>query len=142
MTLKQLLISISDYAIHKKLINYSCAGSSIYAINPKEINSYPILFASPTGNHSVTPDTTEYQITLYYLDRLLADSSNDIDIFSSGIEILKDLINGIKNINGIVDVSEDYNVINFTETERLNDRIAGAYTTVDITVLNASLCPE
>ena len=117
MTLKQLIKEIGDMAIRQKLINYSAAGTSIVQLNPMSIDWYPVLFQAPTGNHQVRENTTIYQITLYYIDRLLEDYSNDIDIFSTGIEQLKNLVNGIRFIDGVIDVRTDYIIRNFADTD-------------------------
>ena len=105
MTLKKLLNAISDLAIKEKIINYSEAGADIYSLNVKTIKNYPVLFASPTGSHTVQENSTRYTITLYYLDRLLNDGENDINIMSTAIEELKNLINGIKFIDGVISVA-------------------------------------
>lgn len=140
MTLQSLLYAISEYGIHRKIINYSAAGASIYELIAKEIKDYPILFASPTGTHSVGRNTTKYTITLYYIDRLMTDSSNDIDVFSAAIEGLKNIIIGIDNLDGVVAVGEEYTIQNFTDTEVLNDRCGGAFATLEITILNDTIC--
>lgn len=140
MTLKQLIKEIGDMAIKQKLINYSAAGTSIAQLNPMSIDWYPVLFQAPTGNHQVRENTTIYQITLYYIDRLLEDYSNDIDIFSTGIEQLKNLVNGIKFIDGVVDVRTDYIIRNFADTEKMNDMVCGAYMTISIEVVNDTIC--
>ena len=142
MTLKMLCTLIAKYGIQNKIINYSAAGSDIYAINGMTIDSYPLLFCSPTGTHNIEKDTTTYEITLYYLDRLLQDSSNEMDILSTSLEALKNIIWGIERMDGIVDVSEVLPIRNVTETEAFPDRLAGAYCTFQIKVLNAYTCPE
>lgn len=142
MTLQTLLYNISEYGISRKIINYSAAGTSIYELNNQNVKNYPILFASPTGTHTVGKDTTTFSLTLYYIDRLLTDSSNDVEVFSTAVEVLKSIIVGIDNMDGVVGVSDSYSVTNFTDTEVMSDRCAGAYATVDITVLNDSICEE
>lgn len=142
MTLEHLLYSIGKVAIRNKVINYAAAGSSIYELNADTITDYPILFASPTGNHEVRTNTTDYEITLYYLDRLLRDSSNDVQIYSTAVEQLKFMMRVIEEINGVVEVADTYTISNFTETESMNDRVAGAYATVTITVMNISECDD
>lgn len=142
MTLQMLTSTIARYGIANKIINYSAAGSNIYEINGMSIDAYPILFCSPTGTHSVERDTTTFQITLYYLDRLLDDSSNEMSILSTAVEALKNIIWGIAALDGIVDVSDTLDIRNVTETEVFNDRLAGAYVTFNIKVLNAYTCPE
>lgn len=140
MTLKQLLKEIGELAINQKCCNYSAAGTSLSEINPIQVDYYPVLFTSPTGNHRVKENTTEYEITLYWMERLLEDSSNDIDIFSTAIEQLKNIIIGIRSINGVVGVDFNYNIRNFADTEKMNDRVAGAYATIEIEAINETLC--
>ena len=142
MTLENLLYNIGNTAIKNKVINYAAAGSSIFELNAETIVDYPLLFASPTGNHEVRVNTTDYEITLYYLDRLLRDSANDIQIFSTGVEQLKLIMRMIENIDGVVEVAETYSISNFAETEKMNDSVAGAFATVTITVLNVSECDD
>lgn len=140
MTLEGLLYEIGEMGIRNKAINYSAAGADIYELNPAKIEGYPILFASPTGNHNVKNSTTEFEITLYYLERLLNDSSNDIQIFSTAIEQLENIIRGIGYIDEVLEVSSEYQISNFTDTERMTDRVAGAFCTIRILVVNGDTC--
>jgi len=140
MNLKTLLTEIGEMGKAQKLINFSAAGTSLDQINGMAIDWYPMLFSSPTGNHTVLENTTTYEITLYYLDRLLPDYSNDIDIFSSAIENLKNLVNGIRLIPGVVEVMNNYSIRNFASTEKMNDSLAGAYAVIRIKVENKAVC--
>lgn len=142
MTLKYLLNIISRRAINQKCINYASAGSDIYQLNVVRIEDYPVLFTSPTGNHMVSENTTIYELTLYYLDRLTEDNLNDIDIQSVAIEQLKNIVLTIGQIDGVVRVSEAYSITNFIETEAFNDRLAGGYCTIQVEVLNNFVCPD
>lgn len=142
MTLKDLLFKISKMAKEQKCINYAAAGTSLYQLNPKNIENYPVLFLSPTGNHLIEENTITYDISLYYFDRLLEDFSNDIDIYSAAIEQLKNIINGIGTIEGILKVETGYSVSNFSDTESFDDSLAGAYTTIQIVTTNEELCYE
>lgn len=139
MTLYDLIDKISEYAVGRQLIEYSAGGTSIMEIDRAE--GYPLLFVAPTGNHRVSQNTTTFTITLYYIDRLLDDSTNNVTLFSNSINALKDLVLGIATLDGVTDVSEEFDIANFTETERLNDKVAGAYTTIQVTTLNDYICP-
>ena len=142
MTLKYLLNQISTTAINQKCIHYAAAGSDIYQLNALRVDSYPVLFTSPTGNHNINENTTTYSLTLYYLDRLTEDNSNDIDIQSAAIEQLKNMVRWIAVLNGVVSVSDEYEITNFIETDAFDDRLAGGYCTIDVEVLNNFICPE
>lgn len=140
MTLKQLIDAIAKLAIDQKCIQYSAAGTSIYQLNPKSVDAYPVLFLSPTGNHLVMNNYTTFEITLYYLDRLTEDSINDIVIFSAAIEQLKNIIRGIETLEGVMKVEEGYRITNFSDTESFNDRLAGGFCTIEVTVKNEDIC--
>ena len=143
MTLQSLLYKISEIGIKQKVIQYAAAGADVYAaLNDTTIKDYPILFASPTGNHTVAENVTRYSITLYYFDRLLSDNSNDVNVMSTAIEQLKNMVKWIKTIEGVVDVSEEYEIRHFSDTESFNDAVGGAWATIQIDTLNAYICPE
>ena len=141
MTLKNLINSISRLAIDEKLINYAAAGNDIYQLNGLNIDAYPALFACPAGTHIVRENTTSYSITLFYIDRLLENYSNELDVYSSSIENLKNIILKIKELPGVLDVEDDYSITNFQESEKMNDRLGGAYADINIITSN-TYCPE
>lgn len=142
MTLQTLINEISKLAIKQKCVNEALGGTDIYSINGMTIKDYPLLFASPTGGHRFNGNTTEYTITLYYLGRLLDDFSNDITLLSTAVEQLKNIIYGIGTIKGVVGVEENYDIVNFTETEAFDDKLAGAYATIRIEAINETICYE
>lgn len=141
MTLKQLLLELGELGIKDKMINYSCAGGSVYEINNLTIKNYPMLYISPTGNHRARKNFTEYNLTLFYIDRLLEDSSNDVDIYSTAVEVLKNIIKKAGTLDGVIKVDSDYQINLFTETERMSDRCSGAYAQVNISVMDDTICP-
>lgn len=140
MTLQQVLKYIAQVGISQKLINWSGAGHSIYSLNPLTIKDYPIFYVTPTGQHQYYDNFTDFSLTFYYIDRLTEDSSNDIDIFSTGIEVLKNIILALENTDGIIEVNRPILFTNFTETERLSDRCAGAFCQLTIRISNDFVC--
>lgn len=140
MTLKNLTDKIAKLAIEQKCINYSCAGTSLYQINPKEVDAYPVLFQAPSGDHQVNDNSTTYEISLYYFDRLTEDYGNDIDVYSASIEQLKHIVKGIGTIDGVLKVETGYTITNFAETESFDDSIAGSFTTIRIETKNNEIC--
>lgn len=140
MTLKGILTSLGETAIKDKLCNWVGCGSSIYQVNPETVVNYPFVFFSPTGTHRVEENFTTYSVTAFYVDRLLEDNSNDIDIQSAAIEVLKNLIRKAESINGVVGVSSEYILNVFVEYEKFADRCTGAYIQIDISILNDTTC--
>jgi len=135
MTLKKLLKDIGEMAKAQKLVNFSAAGASLAELNPIEISWYPLFYAIPAGTHQVQDNSTRFELVLYYIDRLLEDNTNTIDIFSSSVENLKNIINGIKNMPEVLSVDSTYTIRNFMP-EKQNDRLCGSYATVRVQVVN------
>lgn len=141
MTIERLLYDISEISLKNNLVNAAYAGPSIYNINGTTVRDYPYLFTSPTDDITVGDNTTRYGLTLYYADRLLADSSNEVDVFSAGVETLKNIIRQLELLDEIVDVTDEPIIRLFTETQRMADACAGAYCRLSITALNTAACP-
>lgn len=140
MTLDSLIKTIGQLAINNKLVNWYGGGGSLYEINSLDIKDYALIYVSPTGNHTATANYTEYQLTIFYMDRLMDDNSNDVQIFSTGVEVLKHLVREIGNLNDVLSISNSYTIQNFTETEKMSDRCAGAYATLNVTVMENYSC--
>lgn len=139
MNLQELCKELGEMAKAQELVNFSLAGASLAEINPLQVDWYPLFFIIPSGTHTVQANTTKFDLVLYYIDRLLEDNSNTIDIFSSSIENLKNILIGARSIPGVVDVEDTYTIRNFMP-EKLNDRVAGAYAQVRITCENETVC--
>lgn len=140
MSLELLLNIIADLAIKRNLVNYAAFGPSIYELQAGTIQDFPFVFVSPTNNVRTRKNFTEFTLTVFYVDRLLADNTNETHIFSIANDTIVNLLRQLRSLDGIIDVSEPI-VRLFTETEKLNDRCAGGYTEVTITVLNDMECP-
>ena len=142
MTLETLIYNIGELALKNNLVNAYFAGGSLYELNAEIINEYPIIFLTPAGDHTVKENTTRFSLAIYYADRLWDDDRNETDICSAAIETLKNLMRQISYLDWVAYVQEEPSIRLFTETERMNDRIAGAYMQVWVEILNASTCPE
>ena len=71
MQLKQLIQDIAEYTVKNEIVDCAMGGLSLYEINFKENNNYPLLFITPSTNHTISNNTITYQIVIYYIDRLL-----------------------------------------------------------------------
>jgi len=138
MTLKNIINDICEYAVKNDLCNTSMGGLSLYDINFKQDNLYSLIFVAPSQNHNITNNTIDYNFRLYYLDRLLRDNDNNLDIFNASVLNLSKLINIIKEFNGVLKINNDYQIVNFADTQRLTDNVAGSYVDITVTVLNTN----
>lgn len=141
MTLNSLLNSIGLIGINDKLVNWAGGGPSVYqAANALNVADYPFLFCSPTGTHRVEENWTTYNVTIFYVSRLLEDNSNEMDIQSTAVEVLKNIVKKISNIDGVVAVADEYTINVFVEYEKFTDRTTGAFCQLDISILNDTTC--
>ena len=140
--IEQVQYIISELALRHNLVNSAFSGPSIYQINPEVVKEYPFIFISPTGTHVIKENVTRYSFSIFYVDRLLDDSSNENAIFSVAIEVLKNLHRQLRELDFVTDIQEEVNVRLFGESEKMNDRCAGGYMEIWLEVLNAAACGE
>lgn len=141
MTYIDLATHICTKAISNKLFNFAAEGN-VYELNDKTIKDFPALLMSGVGPHTDTGKMMRYRITLFYFDRLANDNSNDTQIYSQGIEALKNLINGLRNDEYILKVSDEIQYTPFIDVEAqvLSDRTCGVYATLELSVKNDNKC--
>jgi hypothetical protein len=139
MTLELLLNELCDLGIRHNLVNYAAAGGSIYELNAETIKDYPFFFFSPTDDIRVEKNFTTYGLTVFYCDRLLFDNMNDTQVYSVATLAITNLLRQAKMLNGIVSVG-DPTIRVFSSTEKMADKLNGAYARVNIKTLNAANC--
>lgn len=141
MTLELLLNNLCELAIKNNLVNYAAAGGSLYNLNGETIKDYPFIFISPTDEIEVGENTTTYGLTIFYCDRLLESKDNDTQIYSIATDTISNFLRQVASLDGIVDVA-DYTIRVFSETQKMNDSLNGAYARVRINVLNTAACAQ
>ena len=141
MTYLELATYICRKAIGSKFFNFAAEGD-VYDLNDKTLRDYPALLVSGVGPHTQVGSTMRYRISLFYFDRLVSDDNNSSQIYSLGIEVLRNLINDIKNSQYVLNVSDEIQYVPFSgvETQVLSDRTVGVYATLDITVKTETNC--
>lgn len=131
MTLKELIEKIKTIARKQHNIGYVGEGD-IYTLNSIPNIDYSVIFITQQ-NHSITADLCEFNINLFYVDRLMNDKSNRLDIHSHGISIINNIINQLAST---IDVDVEYPVSFTTFTQRFSDECAGVFATIKITTDN------
>lgn len=142
MTLLELTNAIERLAVASPLIGYAASGSDVYDLNARTVKDYPAVYIMPDGVHTLTHNATQYHLTIFYVDRLVADKTNAEQIFSTGIQVLSNLVRGIRDLDGVLSVGDTVSIQNFinTEQEKLSDVCAGAYAIVNISAGNDTTC--
>lgn len=132
MTLKQIFNALNRIAGAQPLINSVVETGDIYDINEKADVEFSVFCAvNATHTYSVDENLMNYTFVLYYVDRLTSDQSNKIDVQSSAIQVLNNIIKTFSDEYG--DVAEITNSVSYEVfTESFKQLCAGAYATVTI----------
>lgn len=137
MTLKTLIRTVEAVAKGQPSVKMIIP-NDVFLLNSRSDAEYGV-FAWTQGVHTASADSSlvTYQLTLFYVDRLTADQGNRLDVQSTGIETLDNIIRDLAE-RGIGPGEYSFQTFN----QRFLDECAGVYTTVSLTVPAGSLCPE
>lgn len=131
MTLYKIVNDILEVGRKQPNINYVGNGD-VYTLNSMSNTEYGVFFVTQS-NHSISEDTVSYNLTLYYIDRLLNDGSNTLQVQSQGMLVLNNIIN---EYNQTADVEIQYDINFTTFTHRFTDECAGVFCNVKIITNN------
>ena len=128
MTLYEVITDILNIAKQQPNINHTGEGD-IYSLNSLPNIDYSVFWVTQT-NHTQGENTVTYNLVLYYIDRLLPDASNRLQIQSQGMLALNNIINIYNQMNPDIQIEYDINYTTFTH--RFTDDCAGVFANVTI----------
>lgn len=108
--------------------------SDIYRLNACPDVKYGV-FAWMHGQDSISLDSVTYGFKLFYVDRLKADLSNQIEVQSVGIQTIDNILRSIDE-DGLSVLPYTFRTFN----ERFMDDCAGVMCEVSISVPNDLVC--
>ena len=127
MTLYDIVTTLINIAKKQPNINYTGEGD-IYILNSLPNIDYSVFYITQ-NNHTQREDTVNYNLTLFYIDRVNSSGNNVLQIQSTGMLALNNIINKFNNLYD-VEVGD----IDFTTfVHRFQDDCAGVYANVTIT---------
>jgi hypothetical protein len=127
MTLYDIVTTLINIAKKQPNINYAENGD-IYTLNSIPNINYSVFYITQ-NNHTQREDTVNYNLTLFYIDRVNSSGNNVLQIQSTGMLALNNILN---NFNNLYDV--EVGDIDFTTfVHRFQDDCAGVYANVTIT---------
>lgn len=138
MTLLETIKAMEVIASHQPSIKM-VVENDIFRLNAKADARYGV-FAFVQREHSTSIDSNfiTYAFTLFYVDRLKNDRSNQIEIQSVGIQTLDNIIRAMDEIGIYTETSYSFQVFN----QRFTDECAGVFCNVNLSVPVGSACPE
>lgn len=106
---------------------------SVYDLNALPNVRYSTIVITQ-GEHSVNDNYSDFNFKIFYVDKLMNDESNRLQIQSNGMLILQNLINKIQNDNDEIECG----ALRFTTfTHKFADNCAGVWANVNIITNNS-----
>lgn len=138
MTLSEVIKTMEVIASNQPSINM-IVENDIFRLNEKADARYGV-FAFVQGQHSAAVDSNviDYTFTLFYVDRLLNDRSNQIEIQSVGIQTLNNIISTLDEAGIFSEQTYSFQVFN----QRFLDECAGVFCNVTLSVPINGSCAE
>ena len=136
MMLRDLIQLIEDYKDGNPLIGI-VVPNDIFRLNTLPDVTYPVL-GWTQGQHRLTAENglLYFSLTVFYVDRLLADKSNELEIQSAGVAVLTDLVHYLEDRGAFV-----YGDITLTPfNQRFTDECAGVYASITFELPAEVLC--
>ena len=138
MTLLELIKAMEVVASKQPSVKM-VVENDIFRLNALADARYGV-FAFVQGQHSTSVDSNlvTYAFTLFYVDRVKNDRSNQIEIQSVGIQTLDNIIRTMDDMGIYSETSYSFQVFN----QRFVDECAGVFCNVNLSVPAGPLCPE
>lgn len=125
MTLRELYTYLENIALTVPDVK-TVVENDVLKLNEMREAEYGV-FAITQNSHTSEEGWMNYNLNLFYIDRLMNSGDNEVQIQSHGIEMLRQILTEAGN--GDVEVGDvQYN----TFTQRFQDLCAGAWATVNI----------
>lgn len=137
MTLQETIKLLEYIAINQPNLNEIVESGDIFDLNKDEYEQKYSAFCVTQNTHTIGLEYSTYSFTLFYVDRLILDKSNKLEIQSTAVQFFQNFLKTIMEKVPALDV-QNGEVTTFTE--RFTGECAGAYMRLNITTANNSLC--
>lgn len=113
-TLNQVVKTIKDIAEAHGQIRTVYFGNLVDFLSKGSDNTYPAMFYDLTGS-SISGTTLTMNFSLYFMDRMLAEQSNETEVLSDQLSIAQDIIAQLKYNDFDFVIQDNVNLTYFTE---------------------------
>lgn len=138
MTLSELIRAMEAVASKQPSIKM-VVENDIFRLNGKADAKYGVFaFVQQQHTTSIDSNVITYAFTLFYVDRLKNDRSNQIEIQSVGVQTLDNIIRTLDEMGIYSETSYSFQVFN----QRFVDECAGVFCNVSLSVPLGSVCSE
>ena len=113
--------------------------NDVFRLNAVPTAKYA-AFAWLQGQHATQVGSSfiDFTFTFFYVDRLKNDKSNEVEIQSTGIQTLNNIIRVLEEYDVVSETSYTFQVFN----QRFADQCAGVYCNVTLSVPITGYCAE
>ena len=138
MTLYEVVHSLENIALEQPNVRSCCHNHLYDFMNGKPDIRYRVFYVTQTS-HKSNDLFDQWGLTLFIVDRLLDDKSNELEIESYAKETLDNIVNNFcERYSSEVVGTRKYQSF----TEHFVDDCAGMYLTLDIEVPKEIICAE
>lgn len=138
MTLAEVIRTIESVAKEQPSINM-IVRNDVFRINAAPNLKYGVFaWLQREHRYELGTDSYQFSFTFFYVDRLTEDGSNEIEIQSTGISTLSNMIKALDDRG--VEIAGDYLFQAFNQ--RFVDVCAGVYCNVTFVVSADDTCAE
>lgn len=134
MTLAQIITHIKDIALSQPTVRM-VVDNDVFRLNAIPDAQYGV-FAYVQGNHRSGPDEDLYRFTFFYVDRLVEDGGNELEVQSVAKSTLDNIMRALSDEFGI----EEWETTTFNQ--RFSDMCAGAFCSAAISVPSDYTCED
>lgn len=139
MTLRELIEAVESAAQGQPAVA-TVVPNDVFRLNAMPEAKYGV-FAWTQQQHraDVASGLVYFQLTLFYVDRLTPDKSNEVQVQSTGVSVLSNVVRTVL-LDQSVDVSGDVTFQTFNQ--RFVDECAGVFSNVTFIVPGDDLCAQ
>lgn len=130
MTLFETFKIINQVAVTEPNIHTIVNTGNVFDLNNDNAQVKYSAFCVQQQEHQQIGDYVTYRFNLFYVDRLTDDKRNKLEVQSTAISTLQNIIRGLIDIE-LIDVGEEVTYQTFTE--RFSAECAGAYCSLSVT---------
>lgn len=130
MKLLEVHNTINAMAAEQPNINTIVTTGNVFDLNTDNATVRYSAFCCQQEQHIQNGDFIDYHFTLFVIDRLTEDKKNKLEVQSTAIFTLQNIIRGLQQYD-VLDTS-DANITYTTFTERFAAECAGAYCNITI----------
>jgi len=134
MTLYETIHKIKEVANNNPAVN-QIVENDIFKLNTLPDVRYGV-FSYLQRQHYYRDGLNYFRFVFYYVDRLTFDKGNEVEVQSTAIEVLTQIVRGLENLG----IGYDGDITFNTFTERFTDECAGAWCEVTLIVPDGWTC--